>query len=347
MLFWVVGPLWAQATAVSALYEAQVSVSNQGEAERTAAVKAALRQVLLKVVGNRPALSQISLDPLLEKAPTLVQQFRYQRVEEKEGEALTLWVRFDPSSVDQALRQQALPVWGKVRPTLLLWVAVEEGRNRYLLDASTASPAVGMLKMQAQVRGIPVIFPLWDLADQSQLAFTDIWGNFSDAIGAASDRYPAAAQLVGRVLHRQAGDWQARWTLYGMREMHNWTVYGELEQVLRAGVDAAADVIAARVAPITGNASSFPVQVNVSDVTSYGDYARLSSYFSNLNQIVAIQPAQLSRAGAEVRFTLELQGDLAGLTDSILLGRVLAPVEEEVAPEVGTLTQKLSYRLLP
>jgi hypothetical protein len=336
--------LQVQAAGVSDLYEAQVLISSQTPEEQARAVKEAFQKVLLKVMGNRHTLAQAPLAPMLEEASKLVQQFRYNAPEE-ENKAATFWVRFDPRGVQRLLRQNALPIWGRARPTLLLWVAVEEGRKRYLLDASISSPAIEALEEQAEARGIPVIFPLWDLEDQSRLSFSDVWGNFPEPILAASSRYPTSVQLVGRLLRQETGDWQARWTLYGANEVRGWSVHGGLDEVLRDGINEAVDIIVDRVVPIIENSSPFSVWVSVTDVTSFVDYARLSSYLSRLSQVTVIQPVQLSRT--EVKFRLELQGDLKGLAASILFGRVLAQAEKSATTETNATSTELNYRLLP
>ncbi len=343
-MMFLIMPLWIQAAEVDSLYEAQVNVSSRAEEERRIAVQAALQQVLLKVVGNRQALAQTSLTPILNEATQLVQQFRYY-APEKEGGTATLWVRFDPSGVDHILRQQMLPVWGGMRPTVLAWVAIEEGMRRYLLDASMTSSATDILKEQARARGIPIIFPLWDLEDQSRLAFADVWGNFSDPLLAASGRYPAAVQLIGRLWRRQAGDWQARWTLYGAGEAQEWVATGGMEQVLRAGINGTVDIIATQIVPLKGDASGSSVQITVANVASFRDYARLSSYLNSLSQVTDMQPVQLSPT--EARFKLELLGNSKGLIASIQLGRVLVQVEKAELLESSTPNTGLNYRLLP
>lgn len=344
IVIWGVMLLPVQAAGAGGLYEAQVTVSSQSSEEQSAAVKEAFQKVLLKVMGHRHALAEAPLTSLLEEAPKLVQQFRYDTPEGENG-TTTFWVRFDSRGVKQLLRQRGLPMWGRARPTLLLWVAVEDGSQRYLLDASIASPIAEILQSQAERRGMTVLFPLWDLEDQSQLSFTDVWGNFPEPILAASNRYPTSVQLVGRLLRQGEEDWQARWTLYGAEQGRSWRVEGELEQALRAGIDEAVDVIAARIAPVTGNNSQSSVQIRVTEVTSFMDYARLFSYLSGLSQVTAIQPVQLSRT--EAKFRLKLQGGAEALAASIQFGRSLAQVAEGGATEPGGTNRELNYRLLP
>ncbi|ABA57687.1 conserved hypothetical protein [Nitrosococcus oceani ATCC 19707] len=343
VIFYVL-PLEVQAIGAVDLYEAQVPVSNQTPEEQARAVKEAFQKVLLKVMGNRRTLARAPLALLLEKSSSLVQKFRYNASDEENG-AATFWVRFDPLGVEQLLRQKALPVWGQVRPILLLWVAIEEGRHRYLVDADGNLPAAEILEEQAGVRGMPVILPLWDLEDRSQLSFSDIWGNFPEPILAASKRYPASVQLVGRLSRQSEDDWQARWTLYGVDKARDWRVNGEFEQVLRAGIDKSVDTIAAQIVPATGNNSLSSVQVRVTGVTSFMDYARLFSYLSSLSQVITMEPVQLSRA--EAKFRLELRGKAEGLATSIRFGRVLVRATEGMGTNIEPNHMELNYRLLP
>lgn len=343
-MIFCVAPLEVQAIGAVDLYEAQVPVSNQTSEEQARAVKEAFRKVLLKVMGDRRALARAPLASLLEESSRLVQKFRYNASSEENG-AATFWVRFDPLGVEQLLRQKALPVWSRVRPILLLWVAVEEGRHRYLLDAGTNLPAAEILEDQARVRGMPVIFPLWDLEDQSQLSFSDIWGNFPEPVLVASNRYPASVQLVGRLLCQNEDDWQARWTLYGTDKAQEWRVNGEFARVLRAGIDKATDIIAAQMVPTAGNNSPSSVRVRVTGVASFMDYARLFSYLSSLSQVTAMEPVQLSRT--EVKFRLEMRGKPEGLATSIRFGRVLARITEGMATKIEPTPMELNYQLLP
>lgn len=336
--------LQAQAARLnSSLYEEQVPVSSQTPEEQAKAVKTAFQKVLLKIIGSRRILTQAPLNAMLKDASKLVQQFRYDVLEENNSASI-LWVRFDPKGVQQLLQQYSLPTWGQDRPTLLLWIAVKEDKKRYLLDASTLSPIIQTLKSEAEARGIFIIFPLWDLEDQARLSFSDIWGNFPEPILAASSRYPATVQIAGRILHQKANDWQVRWALYGANKVREWSTRGEFAQALRNGIDEAVDVIRDHVAPITDNSSLISVKISITNVASFTDYARLLTYLNSLSRVKSVRPVQLSRA--EAVFKLKLQGDVKSLIDSILFGRVLAQVEEGNIIKTDSAS-KLNYRLLP
>src|SRR5690625_2387832 len=92
LIFWMLS--WqVQAAETLHLYEAQVPVSSQTPEEQAKAVEDAFQKVLLKVMGNRHALAQAPLASMLQEAPKLIQQFRYD-APDKENNTTTFWVRF-------------------------------------------------------------------------------------------------------------------------------------------------------------------------------------------------------------------------------------------------------------
>ncbi|CAB1276485.1 DUF2066 domain-containing protein [Candidatus Nitrosacidococcus tergens] len=307
-----------QAAEITNLYEAEVPVrsKNLSTAEQINAEQQGLQDILLKVVGNRNLLNRTYLNPILREASNLVQQFRYNISDEN---VPIFHVNFDPQGVKKLLVQNNLPVWGENRPTLLLWIAIEDSRKRYLLTSNQSSLFIDRLKKQADMRGIPIIFPLWDLEDQKQLTFGDVWGNFTTPIQAASHRYPATVQIVGRILRQGGNTWKGRWNLYSTEETQNWNVSGGMTQVLDSGLNKSVDIIANHL--VSGSSTLQSVIIQVSNVNSFTDYAKLSNYFKTLSQVSKVQPIQLSQKNA--KFFLEIHSSISDLASAISYGRVL------------------------
>lgn len=336
------------AVRADALYEAEVEVSGQGVEQRTEAIRSALTEVLVKVSGDRGAPLVLANAGLLEQATQFVQQFQYRAVAKPAQAGLPpapeprLWVRFDQGAVDKALRQQGLRVWGEVRPATLLWVALEEDGGRYLagVDAMHETPSV--LEARAQRRGLPVLLPLLDLEDQGRLSVADVWGNFRDSILRASARYQPEAVLAARVF-RGAGDtWHGRWTLYvGDAPGLDWADQaGSREELLSAGIDQVADLVARQFAQVTGDAQVQVLQVSILDVDSLADYAQVGRYLQSLASVV--QAEVVSLEPARVTFRLELRGDRRSLEQGVALGRSLVP-----APAEPGAANDLVYRFVP
>lgn len=97
---------------------------------------------------------------------------------------------------------------------------------------------------------MPFRLPLLDLADQSKLQVTDVWGNFEDTILAASSRYQTEAILVGRVYLSYAKTWNTRWSLYSAGERHDWEVANSdtLRNAVKEGLSKTGEVLSQRFA---------------------------------------------------------------------------------------------------
>lgn len=87
-------------------YEAVVPVEDESNASRDKALRLALIEVLKRVVGR----SDAATSSVLVRAPSLVQQYAFQR--DETSAALSFRAVFDPSSVEDALKAEGLPVFG-------------------------------------------------------------------------------------------------------------------------------------------------------------------------------------------------------------------------------------------
>jgi hypothetical protein len=183
----------AHAVTVSGLYEAEIPVTDQLIGSRKTAIRAALRIVLVKLTGDRNAPERAALEPVMAQAERYALQFRYRDdLSRQAQQAMKLWVQFDEDALNKIMRDYGIPLWGKERPSTLVWLASDGSTGRRLVNIEDSSDYLGMLDKRAQLRGISLIFPLFDLEDSSHLKASDIWGGFSAChvgIGAISCRY--------------------------------------------------------------------------------------------------------------------------------------------------------------
>lgn len=344
----------AGAAEVQGLYEARVPVVSQAEGERRAAIRSAFEEVLVKVTGDRRAPSLPRLDAALEQPLRFVQQFRYRPLEEGDGEASeytqTIRVTFDPGAVNGLLQEAEVPVWGRTRPTILLWLAVEDDGKRYLVGADARSPVVGAVVHAADRRGLPVLLPLLDLVDQRRIRFTDVWGNFEDAVLDASARYETGAVLVGRVFRASADEWTARWSLYQDHRASHWqSAAARSSDVVAEGIDGAADALGQRYAQLLNAEDTRTLEFVVTDINDLDSYARAMKYLRRLDPVTDVAVASVEPD--RIRFRVTIQGDRAGLEQTIGFGDTLAPVRDGPASvalgEQPSGFRELSYRLLP
>ena len=315
-------PVAVVQAAAESLFESEVVVPNQSPGVRSYAMKTALQEVLVRVAGQDAVLATEPARAMLKNPAQRVQQYRYFTVPESEPPVLKLWVRFDGEAIRQALQQQGVTYWGTERPDTLVWLAVEDRSKRYVVAADDGTDVYRQIEQAARQRGVPVLFPLMDLQDQSQVRFSDIWGGFFDSVMDASKRYNPQAVLIGRLNRSPSGGWSSRWHLEVAGRPSSWSdSHQQLAMLAQQGVGDTADILASRFAVSQAGGNLDTVSISVTGVDSLSDYSRLSDYLSGLTAVVDMQVAKVS--GTEIQYALQLNGSLQDLTHTVTIGTVL------------------------
>ncbi len=365
LLIWLfLWPGLSSADVVKDLYEASVPVVSQSRAERQKALQTALTEILVRVSGRQEIASGLPLPEIeaaLMKPGRYTRQFRYQRetlppdVEGGEPQtSLVLLATFDQTAVDDLLRRSGLPIWGRTRPVTLVWLAIDDRGQRFLVSNNDTHIAHQLLMSKAERRGIPLRLPLMDLTDRSMVRLSDVWGNFEENIIKASQRYQPDGILVGQVYQGFNGFWHARWTFHLQGRRYEWNKQGAvLAEVIDPGIDATADTLGQQYAQYDNQNGSDnrAVRIEVNDVHGLADYNRIYAYLSRLSSVTAVEPSLVT--ADKVLFRLKAQSDRLGVAQSISLGHVLVaePVQVAATPasrsgEPAAANPDLIYRLL-
>jgi hypothetical protein len=318
--------------AAESLFESEVVVSSQSPGVRARALKTALQEVLVRVAGQDAVLTTEPAREMLKNPAQLMQQYRYFTVPASEPPVLKLWVQFDGEAIRQSLQQQGVTYWGAERPDTLLWLAVEDHGKRYVVAADDGTDVYRQIERAARQRGVPVLFPLMDLQDQSQVRFSDIWGGFFDNVLDASSRYNPQAVLIGRLNRSPSGAWSSRWHLEVAGQPSSWTdSRQQLDALAQQGIDDTADILASRFAVSQGSGNLSEVRISVIGVDSLTDYARLGDYLSGLTAVVGMQVEKV--AGSEIQYALQLNGSLQDLMHTVTIGTVLEPLSDPLSTD--------------
>jgi hypothetical protein len=333
----------ADAVRVPGLYEAEVPVQDQGQSSRQVAVTEAMKRVMVKLTGDRNAAGRYDLIPVIESAERYVQQYRYLEAESVNQDnslnvtdQLILWVRFDEANLNNALRDLGVQVWGRERPSTLIWVAMEKDNSRRILQPDIEPEVFREIGNRAESRGIVLIYPLFDLQDNSSLRVSDIWGGFDYPVINASKRYNPDLVLSARVESPIPGIWEGFWNVYlGDGQQLSFTTQGSYpESVFIEGVDGVADIISDRfthgvVAPLSQSV------LKVIDIISVQQYAKVLNYLQSLSPVADVEVVQISPGNIE--FNVSAHGGSQALDQAITFGGVLEPIGENM--EI--------YRLIP
>ena len=316
------------------LYRARVIAEERGNLDL--ALAQAMRSMLVRLTGLRRPENSPGVKEAIASPERFVQQYLFES-----GAGVGLAVTFDRGAVDRLVEQLGLGRWSRVRPRVIVWLAVEDDRGRKSF-VDSASPAAAAIDEPARERGMPFILPLLDIEDRMTLPVSTLWGGFPEPIQRASQRYAADAILTGRVWRGESGLWKARWTLFGELTRDFRTSGESLDAAITEGMHEVVDRFAARFARRGEAAAAAPVPIAVAGVERLEDYARLLRYLASID---IVETVQVERAEASrLRIVVRAKGGRPALAELIALGRTLAPVRER-SGEDGEETPALDYQL--
>jgi len=358
LLLWLLMHAVVRAEMVTDLYTAQTPVVGQGTEALAGGQREAFAKVLIKVSGDRGLPDKSAMAKELNQANRYVQRYSYRALEveadsqaSEEAPDRLLQVQFDEAAVNHLLLSKGAPVWGNVRPLVLIWLGIERGGRRSLFQSELEPDLGEALEQVADTRGLPILFPLMDLEDRGMLQVSDVWGGFEQAIRRASERYLPDLILVGRLHQRGGSDWQADWSLYQADAVKDWRTQGRtLQGVATEGLQQMVDKLAARYAPRTVVQADTSLRVRVEGLNRLADYLLVKDYLASLDTIQSLD--LLSALPNEVSFLVRVQGNRETLSRGIMLGHVLEPVSTQEAgidagkgPVNELDEQSLVYRL--
>ena len=305
MCLGVVISLPAAAVQVEGLFKSERLVPDQSAAQRSAAVKAGLKEVLIRVSGHEETLQHESVQALLEQAESYLAQFSYQVNTASGQEPYRLSMQFDSQSLIKSLSNAQLSVWGGNRPSVLTWLAIEGPNGRFVVNNENNPLLAEVLDAEAKRRGVPVLLPLMDLEDEQLVSVSDIWGQFSDRISAASVRYSPDAVYSGR-FYRSSSGWNAHWQLQvGSQRQIIRLQADQVRELFAKSADVLAEVLAEKYAVIVSGASSGDYAFKVVGLKSVADYAKLNHYLNSLQVVGRVEVARVDESSVAYRVTLK------------------------------------------
>lgn len=318
-------PAWAQSglrsegdrVGARGVYEAEVPVNSQGDAERNSAFARGLGQVLDKLSGDRNAMGRPGVAAELVNARDYVAGYDYRQDQGTSPSGAptfrpTLVVRFMPDKVNGLMADLGLPVWPQPRPKPVVWLAIDDGSGPRLVGLGQANAARPLLN-RAVERGFSLGLPAGNAAEQAQAGA--IWRQDTAAVARASSRYQPPMQLVGK-LYRGKGGWVGDWVFVDAgRVLSKWSSSSaDARGAMVAGADGAADALIKRYArrgTATAGGAAGTYRVVFSGINSTEDYLRLSAALQATRVVSKITPARAE--GDMLELDLELLSGLSGL----------------------------------
>ena len=361
-------PLLLASEAVD-LFTITVDVDSESRQERAVASRSALKTLFVRATGDPLVLESYPLlANSLTKVDRYIASFSYSTVIEKEDsetidsfadldieldtspsdvsddvsalsveeaasepvKILRLQLVFQAEAIKTLLRQAGAPFWQANRPGVLVWLVEQQANDRVLVNAANAPHFYRVLNRRAEARGIPLIQPLLDLEEASQINADDVWALSVPIINKASERYDNGAVLVGKLSQAYDKSWFGQWTLLyrGERKIEYFRG-SDLSKYFGLGTDMVADRLAADYAVVTSQQQGRGLTIKFSGVKGHNDYVALSEY---LRQVPALKSIQLSHIDGEFcYFSLDATHDINKVRALIELNKRILPSNNEDA----------------
>lgn len=339
----------SHAVEVKDLYVAKVASASQSRNDRNSALREALQVVLVKVGGHKSVLAHQAIKKNIRQYNNFVTNYSYER---NNGEQF-LRASFDANKINNLFINANLPIWGSLRPQVVLWLVNEEGFARQLLlDNDTSNLALVIEQFSAQ-RGLPITLPKQYLSNTDTLSIPDIWGRFQGPIAQASIQYLAEAVVIVRISDTTllteeqildtdncqllcqpaiALDWSFISTTNPDDVQHfSERYYGvDRSNLLVEALGDITDDIYQRYALTTNENNQF--EMDIANVSSLARYVEITNFLQQLSSVKSVK--LVNAIGATRRFQLNLLGSEQALLASLKLNSMLKQRVDPLDPNV-------------
>jgi uncharacterized protein len=216
--------------STAALYSAETIVSGKTEAERLRGFAIGAEDVLVKLTGQARLAKTGRGKSVIAKAPALIADYSYadrvkdMPVADEQGtrqRPYFLQMHFDAEKFDHALRAAKLKRWIGERPTVAVWLGVNERRNKYVLtrEGDEGYGQRQVLEEASKRRAIPIILPP---ADQEDVGYETIARRNWGSLLSASQRLGADSVLYGILDYDGNGTWNCHLVVAGEGAYAKW-----------------------------------------------------------------------------------------------------------------------------
>lgn len=222
-------PAWA--VKVKTLYEVEVSVPSQSADARSEAIREGFQEVLVKLTGNQNIDKNKIIRSSLNKADYFVQEYSYSSPTVTSA-TYNLRIKYNEQDVRRLLRKAGAASWGETRPLILVWLATVNDRHEVdILGVETEHAMLERFKREGQRFGLPLIFPVMDVADMEKITSDNITAVALPELKEASKRYEPDALLIGTIEY-DGEIYTGRWNLVWGEKAWDWSLEGDTREKL-------------------------------------------------------------------------------------------------------------------
>jgi uncharacterized protein len=304
------------AVEVSDLYETTIEIENKTRKARVQASKRALDKVIQKLTGKYTSQST----PLIEQAKKSISNYMLKfEYLESESVGLKLKVKFEAEKVEKLIIDSKLPLWGNRRPLIVVWLAIEDNLRRELVTQDSYPQLGRLIYDTASEWGVPVVIPLLDLTDRATVGLADVWGNFSDPVEIASERYSAEKIITARMFKRpNSSSWQLEWRYTNAEQFESNQLIGDKQAVLIQMVNQFSEELAGLYA--IDPSKSYEIKktiVTIDKLKNFQSIELAKRQIATLSTVVSVNV--IYRSNDTVRYQVSHTSTIEDLTKSMKL----------------------------
>lgn len=332
----------SQAVEVENLYTGRILVTDKTQKTRIKAHRWAIEQVITKVSGDREILSNRKIRRVVQsQTANYIKSFTFET--DEQGRTFLVDV-FDQSKIDQLLKSVDAAIWGQRRPSTLIWLAVEEGIQRSIIDKEAFPQITEFLYQSSDNRGLPIKLPLMDEQDSDAVFSSDVWARFNQAIVAGSTRYQTENIVMARMRMVDAvkePEYSSGWLLEFELIDNNESLLvgsfnGDQYTILRNMVNQIGDYFAAEYAIHSTSLDDRELELTLSGVNNLISLKGAEDFLLSLPPVDSVYLQTL--IGNTATFKLSLVGE--GL--DVIRALALLPQFEQVLVEQEEIKQELN-----
>ncbi|MCP3690169.1 MAG: DUF2066 domain-containing protein [Gammaproteobacteria bacterium] len=330
----------ASAVTVDDLYTVELPVADQTTSLRLDAFTEAFKQVVVKVSGSDDALHNPALKRPIERSSRYVKQFSYvtrQSQDEQELSSALLYMRvdFNQQLVENLLRDNNYPIWGRERPGSLLVVSYDENENIKMVASDTTPEVVDLLDVAASRQGLPLLLPLMDLEDISLVHVGDVISRHFEKIEVMASRYSPDVLVVGQIFGRSDAGWQGDWEVRFLDQVFKWQYQGSSKDVIIDQlINHLAKVLALEYALEDHKSPNQNLFLSVSAMTGIENLIAVQQYLQSLNVVDSVRVSRVEQD--VVTYLVRLRNGVEDLQRLIEFGNLL---EQENFPQLNAQNQ--------
>lgn len=312
-------PLIALAAKVPGLYTAEVPVISQSSDVRTKAARQGLAQVLMRISGDPEIENNVYVQDSLKRADYFVEAYSY--TTSADASSYLLKIQFSHFDVNKLLKTAGIVSWSENRPLVLIWLALKKNQAIEIVGDETAVNLMNNIKQQANRYGLPVIFPMMDVAEVDDISAPDVAALKLPLVKKVSGRYGADALLLGSIAP-DGKAFESKWMLTLGDKQWTWMISGKDKHIIVANAMELVSQALAKHCLVKPDAPSMIwLKLEVNNVKARRDLARLLRFLNKLNIVQQADLAQVT--GDSVEVSLQIKGTMALFQQNASIGQHL------------------------